>query len=115
MVHVDGIFDGLLCKATEAAGRHAGYVALCHRLTLQSVAGNTPWGQEIEGTTDMSIRGVRDFRFERPEYWGFLFKSFYEAHYTKAPENFYSYIHNLNTGTKYRKVSGRGLLGCDAV
>lgn len=42
MVHVDGKFDGLLCEATEAAGRHDGYAALCHRLSTESDTVNTP-------------------------------------------------------------------------
>jgi hypothetical protein len=64
VVHVDGIFDGLQRQATETAGRHAGYVALCHRLTLESDAGNTPSGQEIEGPAAVAcMRSVCHIRF----------------------------------------------------
>jgi hypothetical protein len=64
VVHVDGRFDRLLRQATETAGRHAGYVAQCHRLTIESDAGNTPSGQEIEGTAVVCIRSVLHIRFE---------------------------------------------------
>jgi hypothetical protein len=64
MVHVDGKFDGLLYEATEAAGRHVGYEALCRRLSIESDTGNTLWGQETEGTTVISIREVHEFGFE---------------------------------------------------
>jgi hypothetical protein len=65
MVHVYGKFDGILCEATEAAGRHDVYAALCHRLSTHSDTGNTPRGQESEGATMVSTPKGHDFSSER--------------------------------------------------
>jgi hypothetical protein len=66
------MFDWFLRQATEKAGRHAGYVAQCHKFTTESDAGNTPSGQEIEGIVVVCMLSVRHTRFEGAKQLGVL-------------------------------------------